>query len=152
MLDANITDNTRLEVTDVEMFALLGQKDCEIFMKDKTIERLNGQIEKLKAVIIELETVKKKNNELETSNKSLSDQNIKLDQVLTEERSKVKNLQEEINKLKGEIVTVGNMNLTITAELDSVKTALSQKETEVSELNGKYGQSKKRNIRNAANA
>ena len=152
MLDANITDNTRLEVTDVEMFALLGQKDCEIFMKDKTIERLNGQFEKLKAVIIELETVKKKNNELETSNKSLSDQNIKLDQVLTEERSKVKNLQEEINKLKGEIVTVGNMNLTITAELDSVKTALSQKETEVSELNGKYGQSKKRNIRNAANA
>jgi predicted nucleic acid-binding Zn-ribbon protein len=152
MIDANITDNTRLEITDVEMFALLGQKDCEIFMKDKSLERLNGQFEKLKAVIVELETIKKKNSDLEISNKSLSEQNIKLDQALTEERQKMKASQEEVNKLKGEIATIGNINLSIMTELETIKTALSQKETEIGELNGKYSKGKKGNIRNTTNA
>ena len=107
-VSGNVTNNINIAITDIEMFALLGQKDCEIFVKDKTIERLNIQFEKIKSVLVELETVKKKNSELELSNKQYSDNNIKLDRALTEERQKLKNAQDEIDKLKAEI---GELNV-----------------------------------------
>lgn len=107
MLEANI--NTNIEITDIEMFTLLGQKTIEIFMKDKTIEKLLSQIDKVKTLIIELETVKKTNSELDTSNKSLSEMNIKLDMALTDERHKLKDAIDKCEQLNIELGGLKNV-------------------------------------------
>jgi chromosome segregation ATPase len=183
MNDASIIGNTNLEIADVEMFALLGQKDCEIFMKDKAIERLNGQFDKIRSALVELEVAKKrvaeleesnrvltesnnqvaplidKSTNLETSNKSLSDMNIKLDTALTEERQKVKIYSSRIAELDRslkdkdeDISKLVESNQSISIELDTLRLELMQKDVEIGELkNVEYNKGKKGNGRRSTN-
>ena len=148
MEESSMINNTNVEITDVEMFALIGQKDIEIFIKDKTLERLNKQFDKMRNVLVELETANKRvsvleltNSELNNninklsvdsgkyeqlllSNKSLSEMNIKLDTALTDERHKLKDVTDKCAQLNNEL-----------GELKNVK----------------YNKSKKRNSNNSTN-
>ena len=169
MDDASIMGNSVLEVTDVEMFALLGQKDCEIFMKDKALERLQGQFDRMRGLIVELEGARKRvvelevankelidsntqiapltdnTTKLEASNKSLSDMNIKLDTALTEERKKCATVQSEYN-----ILSVQYKELV--DELGVIRVELTRKDEEIGELkNGEHVKGKKRSTRRPTN-
>jgi hypothetical protein len=82
----------QLEIPEIELFALLGQKDCEILMKDRAIEQLNK-------MLVDFENTKKQNLQLIESNKSLGEQNIKLDKELTGARLELSQTIMEIGEL-----------------------------------------------------
>jgi chromosome segregation ATPase len=116
-----------IEISDNELFELLGKKDCEIAMNEKTIEAFKAQFEKVKALIVELETLKKAKISLEASNKSLADTNIKLDQALTAARKERDTYKSELEAKKLELTKM-------IAELDFIKLELSKKTSEVETL------------------
>jgi chromosome segregation ATPase len=110
-----------VEISDNELFELLGKKDCEIAMNEKTIEAFKAQMEKVKALIIELETLKKAKIDLEASNKSLSETNIKLDQALTVVRKERDAFKTEIEVKRLELARKISELENLTAERDSYK-------------------------------
>jgi hypothetical protein len=82
----------RTEIPEIEIFALLGQKDCEIFMKDKIIEQL-------KKKLADTEPIRQQNLALLESNKSLNEQCIALDKQLTDARLELSQTFTEIEGL-----------------------------------------------------
>jgi chromosome segregation ATPase len=113
-----------IEISDKELMELLGSKDVEIAMNEKTIEAYKAQFEKVKALAIEMESLKKTKAELETSNKSLSDTNIKLDQSLTQARKERDTFKTEIEAKRLELARK-------ISELDTIKLDLSKKTSEI---------------------
>ena len=113
-----------IEIYDKELMELLGKKDVEIAMNEKTIEAYKAQFEKVKALAIEMESLKKTKAELEASNKSLSDTNIKLDQALTQTRKERDAYKTEIEAKRLELARK-------ISELDTVKLDLSKKTSEI---------------------
>jgi chromosome segregation ATPase len=103
-----------IEISDNELFELLGKKDCEIYTNEKTIKAYKIQLDKIKEVILQMELLKKAKIDLETSNKSLADTNIKLDQALTEARK-------ERDALKTELQTASYRNGGLIKEKDILK-------------------------------
>ena len=137
-----------IEISDVELMELLGKKDCEIAMDEKTIENYKTQFEKVKALALELEGLKKGKTELEASNKSLSDTNIKLDQILTEARKERDMYNTQLNIKKEELIKALSESerrrlefSKQSIELDNMKLDLSKKTSEIqtmkSQLAGK---------------
>ena len=124
-----------IEISDKELMELLGKKDCEIAMDEKTIEAYKAQFEKVKALAIEMESLKKTKAELEASNKSLSDTNIKLDQVLTQTRKERDTFKTEIEAKRLELARK-------ISELDTVKLDLSKKTFELENINKVYSKIK----------
>jgi hypothetical protein len=115
----------QLEIPEIELFALLGQKDCEILMKDRAIEQL-------KKMLVDFENTKKQNNELIEYNKTLGEQNIKLDKALTEARLE---LSQAVTELETEVSTL-----------------LNSASSKIGELNVKHDKGKKRNEADSPNA
>lgn len=89
-----------IEISDNELFELLGRKDCEIYMNEKIIKDYEAKLEKVKELILQMELLKKEKTELENSNKSLSETNIKLDQALTEARKERDIYKAELESVK----------------------------------------------------
>ncbi len=72
-----------IEVTDKELFEIIGRKEVEIFNNEKVLEAYRLQFEKLKPVLTEAEAAKTAKAALEESNKSLAETNINLDRAVT---------------------------------------------------------------------
>jgi peptidoglycan hydrolase CwlO-like protein len=85
-----------IEVTDHDLYELLGRKDVEIFNDERIIGNYQTAIEKMKGMSTETETLKAAKTSLETSNGQLASKNIELDRALTEARK-------ERDAVKGEL-------------------------------------------------
>jgi chromosome segregation ATPase len=85
-----------IEVTDKELYELLGRKDVEIFSLEKNIEAYRLAVERVKGLATETETLRAAKTSLETSNGQLASKNIELDRALTEARK-------ERDAVKGEL-------------------------------------------------
>jgi chromosome segregation ATPase len=72
-----------IEVTDKDLYELLGRKDVEIFNGERIIGNYQAAIEKMKNFTVEMDTLKAAKTSLETSNGQLATKNIQLDQALT---------------------------------------------------------------------
>jgi chromosome segregation ATPase len=75
-----------IEITDKELYELLGRKDVEIFTNEKVIETYRVAVERVKGLAAETDALKAAKTSLETSNGQLASKNIQLDQALTEAR------------------------------------------------------------------
>lgn len=75
-----------IQITENELFEIIGRGQVELFAKDKELAAYRSQIEKVRPSLVEADALKTRNNTLEASNKSLAEQNIQLDQALTEAR------------------------------------------------------------------
>ena len=108
----------KLEIAEVELFALLGQKDCEIFTKDRIIGALKKRLS-------DIDVIEKQNAELIKSNESLNEQCIKLDKELTGTRLE--------------------LSQTVTELETQVSTLLNSASSKIGELNVKHNKNKKGN-------
>lgn len=77
---------SEIQITDRELFEIIGRSQVEVFSKDRELTAYQQQFEKVKEILAEAEPLKAANTALETSNKQLSEKNIQLDQALTEAR------------------------------------------------------------------
>lgn len=82
-----------IQLTENELFEIVGRCHIEIFVKDKELAALRGQFEKIKPTLIESEANKTKNVALDSSNKALAEKNISLDQALTQARKEREELR-----------------------------------------------------------
>lgn len=80
-----------IEVTDKDLYELLGRKDVEIFNGERVIANYQAAFEKVKELATEMDALKAAKTSLETSNGQLASKNVQLDQALTEARKESAN-------------------------------------------------------------
>jgi len=108
-----------IQITDNELFEIIGRGQVELFAKDKELSAFRSQIEKVRPALVEAEALKTKNVALETSNKSLAEQNIKLDQALTEARKERDDLRVHLEARQQDVAKAR-------ADLDMTRTELAR--------------------------
>jgi peptidoglycan hydrolase CwlO-like protein len=113
-----------IEVTDKELYELLGRKDVEIFSDEKSIEAYRLAVERVKGLATETDALKVAKTSLETSNGQLSSKNIELDRALTEARK-------ERDAAKVVVTNDAAVLAGKVVELNAAKSAMASKTTEL---------------------
>lgn len=85
-----------IEVTDKELFELIGRKEVELFNVGKELDAYRVSLESMKGLATEVTTLRAAKPALETSNKQLADKNIELDRALTETRKEREAIRVEL--------------------------------------------------------
>ena len=115
-----------IQITENELFEIIGRSQVEIYAKDKELTAYRSQFEKLKPALVEAEAMKTKSANLEISNKALAEKNIQLDQALTEARKETNAMRVELSMKAQTQVDAENIIKAQKAELDETKDALEE--------------------------
>ena len=99
-----------IEVTDKDLYELLGRKDVEIFNGERVIANYQAAFEKVKEMSTETDALKAAKTSLETSNGQLANKNIQLDQALTEARRERETVKGE---LANSVTVLAHVNETL---------------------------------------
>ncbi len=116
--------DSAIQITENELFEIIGRSQVEVYAKDKELSAFRSQIEKVRPALVEAEALKTKNVALETSNKSLAEQNIKLDQALTEARKERDDLRVHLEARQQDVAKAR-------ADLDMTRTELGRVRNEL---------------------
>jgi chromosome segregation ATPase len=97
-----------IEVSDTQLFEVIGRKEVEIYSMNKELEAYRVSLESTKGLATEVNALRAGKPALETSNKQLADKNIELDRALTEARKEREAIRIELTKKIAELEIANN--------------------------------------------
>jgi chromosome segregation ATPase len=90
---------SEIQITDNQLFEIIGRSTVEIWSKDKELDAYRVSLETTKGLATEVNALRAAKPALETSNKQLSDQNIQLDKALTDARKEREAIRVELTQV-----------------------------------------------------